>query len=198
MNGDSGPTLPRKQLRAESVTVFQEGIALTLSRWSALQLAVENEWGGRDSRRIPQLLASDIFSWFTHSKEPLYIDDLENILDEGIVSLNTIADDGSIEEVSKKLMIMHEECLEGNYQSIEIMRETASQTVARSHIRQVVDDNDDDMEDEDSSNMMVDGLILDPNSVERAVNEPRPEEVAAGDNDGWVVVSSKRYRGKRN
>jgi hypothetical protein len=26
--------------------VFQEGIALVLSRWSALRTAVENQWGG--------------------------------------------------------------------------------------------------------------------------------------------------------
>lgn len=31
--------------------------------------------------------------------EPLYIDDLENILDEGMLSLNTMIEDGSVEEV---------------------------------------------------------------------------------------------------
>ncbi|GKV27463.1 hypothetical protein SLEP1_g36635 [Rubroshorea leprosula] len=34
-----------RQLTAESVPLFQEGIGLFLSRWSVLQLAVENEWG---------------------------------------------------------------------------------------------------------------------------------------------------------
>lgn len=37
--------------------------------------------------------------------EPLYIDDLENILDEGMVSLNTMAEDGSIEEVCVPCLI---------------------------------------------------------------------------------------------
>jgi hypothetical protein len=33
------------------------------------------------------------------SSGPLYLDDLEAILDEGLVSLNTEAEDGSVEEV---------------------------------------------------------------------------------------------------
>lgn len=55
-------------LPADASPLFQEGIGLVLSRWSALQLAVENEWGGRDSRRKVELLCSDIFTWFTQSK----------------------------------------------------------------------------------------------------------------------------------
>ncbi|GKV27468.1 hypothetical protein SLEP1_g36641 [Rubroshorea leprosula] len=55
-------TMERRQLTAESVPLFQEGIGLLLYRWSVLQLAVENEWGGRDSRRKAELVLSDVFS----------------------------------------------------------------------------------------------------------------------------------------
>jgi pre-rRNA-processing protein TSR2 len=48
--------------------VFQEGIALVLSRWSSLRTAVENEWGGQYSNVKAQQFADDIFSWFTQSK----------------------------------------------------------------------------------------------------------------------------------
>ncbi|GLT30310.1 hypothetical protein SLA2020_051140 [Shorea laevis] len=85
-----------RQLTAESVPLFQEGIGLLLSRWSVLQLAVQNEWGGRDSCRKAELLFSDVFSFFNNSKEPLCIDDLENILEESLLSLNTMAEDGGI------------------------------------------------------------------------------------------------------
>jgi pre-rRNA-processing protein TSR2 len=57
-----------KQLTADSISQFREGIRLILSKWSALQLAVENEWGGRGSHLLAEQLASDIFSWFTQSK----------------------------------------------------------------------------------------------------------------------------------
>lgn len=56
-----------KKLSEESGSIFSEGIVMTLYRWSALQLAVENEWGGRQSRQKAEQLHSDIFSWFTQS-----------------------------------------------------------------------------------------------------------------------------------
>ncbi|KAF5453892.1 hypothetical protein F2P56_023604 [Juglans regia] len=128
---------PPRALTAEALPAFREGIYLVLSRWSALRLAVENEWGGRDSHRKADQLALDIISWFTQSREPLYIDDLENILDEAMLSLNTEAEDGSIEEIAYKLMTMHEECLEGNLQSIERLREASHQDVSDRHVMQV-------------------------------------------------------------
>ncbi|GLT95230.1 hypothetical protein SLE2022_129240 [Rubroshorea leprosula] len=193
-----------RQLTAESVPVFQEGIGLLLSRWSALQMAVENEWGGRDSRRKADLLVSDVFSFFANSKEPLYIDDLENILEESLLSLNTMAEDGSIEEVAEKLMVMHEECLEGNYQSIEKMRATNPPTVT--HVRQVnddYDDNDDDddgMGDDNTTSMMLDVPNSRPNlnPVDKPTDEPKSKQWAEAADDGWTVVSSRRNKGRKN
>ncbi|KAJ6762882.1 hypothetical protein OIU79_023598 [Salix purpurea] len=193
-----------KQLTADSISQFREGIWLILSKWSALQLAVENEWGGSGSHLLAEQLASDIFSWFSQSKEPLYIDDLESILDESMLSLNTMIEDGSIEEVAEKLMIMHEECLEGNYSSIQKLRDAGPRTGAHQHVKQAVDD-DDDSEDSDSddkmgddgSNMIVDTpeFQLKTNLANKPVHEPRAKE--AQSEDGWTVVSSRRNKGKR-
>lgn len=207
---DSGGVAP--QLSEEATHHLQQGIVMLLSQWSALQMAVHNEWGGRQSSQLADQLALDIFSWFTHSREPLYIDDLENILDEAMLSLNTMTEDGSIEEVAEKLMTMHEECLEGNYQSIEKLREAGSRPAVH-HIRQAVnEDNDDDDDDDDdndenmgndnSSNMIVDAPEAPPpnlNPADMPVEEPRASnpKVAEAD-DGWVVVASKRNGGKRN
>ncbi|KAJ6682867.1 hypothetical protein OIU74_021006 [Salix koriyanagi] len=137
--------------------------------------------------------------------EPLYIDDLEGILDEAMLSLNTMIEDGSIEEVAEKLMIMHEECLEGNYSSIQKLREAGPRTGAHQHIKQAVD-NDDDSEDsdnddrmgDDESNMMVDAPEFQSkmHQVNKPVNEPR-DKVAQSE-DGWTVVSSRRNKDKRN
>ena len=57
-----------RRLLGQSVGVFNEGICLVLSRWSALRSAVENEWGGRESRLKADQLAGDILTWFTQSK----------------------------------------------------------------------------------------------------------------------------------
>ncbi|XP_011032496.1 PREDICTED: pre-rRNA-processing protein TSR2 homolog [Populus euphratica] len=205
ITGGFGQIGSSKQLTADSISQFREGICLILSKWSALQLAVENEWGGRGSGLLAEQLASDILSWFTQSKEPLFIEDLKGILDEAMLSLNPMIEDGSIEGVAEKLMIMHEECLEGNYSSIQKLREAAPRTRAHQHVKQAVD-SDDDSEDsgnddkmgDDESNMMVDAPEFQQKMypVDKPVNVPRAKE--AQSEDGWTVVSSRRNKDRRN
>lgn len=123
IHGESSPAV----MSIESLSVLGDGISLVLSRWPALQTAIRNEWGGRDSRRKSDELASTILSWFAHSRVPIYIDDLESILDENMMlSFNTEIEDGSVEEVAEQLMIMHEECLQGNYESIDTLRKSVN------------------------------------------------------------------------
>ncbi|XP_050253612.1 uncharacterized protein LOC126699704 [Quercus robur] len=81
----------------------------------------------------------ECFSWFFSPLGPPYIDDLEAILDEFFLkSLITYVEDGSIKEVAYKLMVMHEGCLEGKFQSIERLRETNQQKAVVHHVRQVI------------------------------------------------------------
>ncbi|XP_031392730.1 uncharacterized protein LOC116204673 isoform X2 [Punica granatum] len=65
-----------KALSSEALLMLREGINMALSRWSALQMAVENEWGSRNSRDIANKLCDDVFVWFTHSKGSGEINDL--------------------------------------------------------------------------------------------------------------------------
>ncbi|XP_061976920.1 pre-rRNA-processing protein TSR2 isoform X3 [Populus nigra] len=84
-----------------AVSHLREGIALLLSRWNGLQMAVQNEWGGHDSLQKSHQLVLDIFSWFSQSKGTLYTEDLENLLHESLLlSFNTEIEDGSIEEIN--------------------------------------------------------------------------------------------------
>ncbi|XP_071723694.1 uncharacterized protein [Rutidosis leptorrhynchoides] len=185
-------------LVGEALALFTEGISMTLSRWTALQLAVENKWGGRDSRQKAEKLASDILSWFTRSREPLYIDDLEIILEEAMDSLNTTVDDGSVTEVAENLLVMHGESLEGNYQSITNLR-AASQKRASCTKQSVNADKDDSdtvgdeaMGDDGSSDMMIDLPESQPKPPSNSV-----EEVKEADPDGWVKVSSRNKTKKK-
>ncbi|RXH85137.1 hypothetical protein DVH24_041905 [Malus domestica] len=182
---------PERKLSAESGLILQEGIGLVLSRWSALQLAVENEWGSL-------------------SEEPFYVEDLEDTLTKDTLSLNTMTEDGSIEEVAEKLMIMYEECLDCNFKSIESLKEANQRKVAVPHVREVANDDDDDsdednddgdhsMGNDDSSNMMVDipEAHSNLNPVNVSGNEPTPKPAAEAE-DGWEVVGARKHRGKRN
>ncbi|XP_057991932.1 uncharacterized protein LOC110671088 [Hevea brasiliensis] len=102
--------------KPEAVSHLQEGIALLFSRWNGLQMAIQNQWGGRDSLQKSHRLATDILSWFSQSRGPIYVEDLENLLHESLLlSFNTEIEDGSIEEVAEQLIMMHEEYLHRNH-----------------------------------------------------------------------------------
>ncbi len=60
------------RLTNEAGAVLGEGIRLCFLRWTALQLAVENEWGGHTSKLKAQQLQSDVLSWFTRSKGKIH------------------------------------------------------------------------------------------------------------------------------
>uniref|UniRef100_A0ACD5ZWF5 Uncharacterized protein n=1 Tax=Avena sativa TaxID=4498 RepID=A0ACD5ZWF5_AVESA len=96
-SGGGGPLSP--QAAAE----LQEGIGLTFGRWTALQMAVENEWGGRDSRAKADQLAASIFSWFANSKGPFYYEDLEDMMFDSISeSFHADFEDGSVGEIANE------------------------------------------------------------------------------------------------
>ncbi|KAK1312174.1 hypothetical protein QJS10_CPA07g00334 [Acorus calamus] len=124
---DAGRSLPLRPpsaaLSAEAMAAFEEGTSLVLSRWTALQMAVENKWGGHDSHQKADQLASSLVSWFGQSNAPHYIDELEETLNDYMVlSFRTEIEDDSIGEVAEQLMIMHEDCVQGNYEAIKNMR----------------------------------------------------------------------------
>uniref|UniRef100_A0A5B7AGI8 Pre-rRNA-processing protein TSR2 n=1 Tax=Davidia involucrata TaxID=16924 RepID=A0A5B7AGI8_DAVIN len=112
----NGVVTPSRCLKPEAVSRLRQGISVHLSRWNGLQMAVKNEWGGRDSLKKSEQLAADILSWFSQSKALLCVEDLESLLHESLLlTFNTEIEDGSIEEVAEQLMIMHEEYLQGNH-----------------------------------------------------------------------------------
>ena len=47
---------------------FEEGCYLIFMRWTALQLAIINEWGGNDSKDKAKSLFDDVLDWFYNAK----------------------------------------------------------------------------------------------------------------------------------
>ncbi|KAM3310271.1 hypothetical protein ACQJBY_031140 [Aegilops geniculata] len=182
-------------LSPQAAAALQEGIGLVFGRWTALQMAVENEWGGRDSRAKADRLAADVLSFFTNSKGPYYYDDLEEMMFDSISeSFNADFEDGSVGEVAEQVLIMHEECLQNNYSSIEKLRNTRAQGNAVSQSRMMVTDEGDDSSDDSSDDDDGDEPAR---ADDMSVDEPKPPKPAP-DADGWTVVPPKRGgRGKK-
>nr|GFA23530.1 pre-rRNA-processing protein TSR2 homolog [Tanacetum cinerariifolium] len=139
------------------------------------------------------------FEFFVAQKA-LYVDELENLLDDFMLSLNTEIDDGSIEEMADNLMIMHEECLEGNFASIERLRQSIPSPPLPVHVMGCEDDSDTTSSSGDESMEMGDDFDPASNMSEMAISEPprAPAPAPTVDADGWTTVTSRRNRGSRH
>eukprot|EP00891_Asterochloris_glomerata_P000425 jgi/Astpho2/425/Aster-x0926 len=83
---------------------FEEGVNLLFSRWTALCLAIDNEWGGRNSREKAEQIYNDVLHWFYNHKEH-YADDLEvDLQDILLQDFNLEAQDDSCREVATVLV----------------------------------------------------------------------------------------------
>ncbi|BAF24111.1 pre-rRNA-processing protein TSR2 [Oryza sativa Japonica Group] len=186
-------------LSAQAAAALGEGIGLVFGRWTALQMAVENQWGGRDSRAKADQLAESILSWFANSKGKHYYEDLVDMMYDTVSkSFNADFEDGSVEEVAEQLLIMHEECLQSNYSSVEKLRNSRAQGNAVSQSRKMVVDGDDDSSDDEDDDDDGEPSMMDneAGSAEKmAVDEPKPSKPVP-DADGWTTVPPRRGRGK--
>lgn len=116
---------------SEQDAFFREGVQLCFARWTALQLAVENGWGGRQSADKARQLERDVVSWFYRSKGQPYADELEELLDEAMLQgFNTEAEDGSLTEVADKLVVIYRACAAGDFEPIKELRALAARRPA--------------------------------------------------------------------
>ncbi|KAF2552942.1 hypothetical protein F2Q68_00036615 [Brassica cretica] len=108
------------------------------------------------------------------------------------MELNTVADDGSLEEVTETLLDWYYECLEGNYQSLEKLRATSSQR--RASVVKVSNGNDEDDDDEDEDTNMNDDQTTD---MMVDASEQKPEAMPVDEpiaDDGWTTVPCRKKR----
>ncbi|CAO2827736.1 unnamed protein product [Amaranthus hypochondriacus] len=185
----------RSRLTHDAVHQLQEGISIVFSRWVEIQDAVNFGFGGPYSREIAVKFESYVFYFFVQPtkkrKATLYIDDLEDLLIKNLNSLCVIPCRTIVEEVAELLMEMYEECLEGNYQSIQKLRESAVPNDIQP-IKVVNDEDVDDHEDVDDlgedespNMMMIDNF---PNQ------EVAPQSMEV--DDGWITVTRSKKKGK--
>lgn len=58
----------QQRLAGAAKAGFEEGVSLIFSAWTALVLAVENQWGGPDSETKADYFIEDTLDWFYRKK----------------------------------------------------------------------------------------------------------------------------------
>lgn len=57
----------------EHKPAFQEGCYILFLRWTALQLGIQNQWGGSDSAQRAETLLNNVINWFYTEKGALFV-----------------------------------------------------------------------------------------------------------------------------
>lgn len=199
-----GGTNRRVELSPDARPIFEEGAALIFLRWTALQLGVQNEWGGMHSAQKGQELLQDVIDWFYNTKDPEMFD-LQELLEEALqLDFNIQAEDDSPYQVARLLVNMHNQVAAGDFSYVQQMRQQAAaqQAAAAAAASQRApnglpeadddsssdegsDDEDDAMDAEGGEDMEMD---------DAAAAQPQGPVV---DEDGFQVVQRKGKGGRR-
>ena len=116
----------------EHAPAFCEGLTGILNRWTALQLAVLNEWGGSESKQKAQQMDEELQHWFLKRRAGKHAEDLEELLVEILGDDFCVqCEDGSPREVAKIACEMYELVANGNY---DLARDVCSKPLPREHL----------------------------------------------------------------
>ena len=209
--GGAGAT----KLPSEHAPTFRRGLKAVFDRWTAIQLAVVNAWGGMESERKAVEAEEEIAAWFESrkSKDALELEDLliEILGDD----FNVTCEDGSPGEVAKALWMMYEQCAEGRYDMVAQIESTPLPRESLERSRQIEEDkrwsmngggdmetgasSSDDEDDEAMDEVDADGLAaqlggafnVHPNGDD-ALDTSARRAKNEPDDDGWCTVSSRR------
>mmetsp|Transcript_32097 Transcript_32097/g.91017 ORF Transcript_32097/g.91017 Transcript_32097/m.91017 type:complete len:196 (-) Transcript_32097:305-892(-) len=194
MNLRSGSVVGQGVLPVEGRPYFEEGCRLVFERWTALQLAIENGWGGHQSKEKALDVLDDVTDWFYRRKDH-YNDELEEeLLAAMSEEFNCDCEDGSPGQVARELIQLYQELCRGDLSGLERLRISAKANIQQSQQQQVdrdgtvLEGDDSDMEECDDEQMD------DAQPPQLAAAEPPPPREPIVDSDGFTLVQSNRRR----
>ena len=121
----------RPALTEAHLAQLSKGVRLVFARWTALQLAIANQWGGPDSDEKARTLVDKVVTWLQETKE-VYADELEDLLDvELLDEWNTQTEDGSVGQVAQCVAKIFYETLRGAGDQVEALERLSIKLVDR-------------------------------------------------------------------
>ena len=186
-----------------TLEILQRAIRAVFGEWTALHLAVENEWGGHDTRDKALALLQRVLDGLSGAA-PVYRDELEPVLEAALLDeFNVEAEDESPRQVAELLCKMHAEALAGGTATAAAVLERAAARGATTWVDAALprpprgaDDSSDDDDDGDGEDGDGDGAAMDTDgggpSGEGRGRAPPP----AVDDDGFQMVTRSRARGR--
>lgn len=175
----------------EAIRAFQEGTNSIFRQWTALELAVHNQWGGPTSSEKANAMINEVLGLFQGSQK-IYKDDVSILIEDYVESeFNMVCEDGSPDEIGEIIVTMFRQCAEGDFSLVNttIEREKGRQNVLASSSG--LDSGGDVLEDVDQvpSTELNSIVEEEAKSFEPEVDEDGFQTVARGKR----TRSNKRY-----
>jgi pre-rRNA-processing protein TSR2 len=182
--------------------LFVEAVNGVFGEWTAISMAVENEWAGGATRERALALLARVLDGLLGSAT-VYRDEVEDLLEAAMVDdFNVEAEDESCRQVAELLCALHAEAKAGSTVSAQaVLARTAGKRTwvhaalpPRQRTGESSSDDDCSSDDEEGGGGGGGSSAMDAEEAPRA---PRPEPVV--DEDGFTMVSKNtRSRGRRS
>ena len=105
---------------------FAKGVIARLALWPALQIAVQNSWGGPDSTRKRTWMASIIVDTFEEQPTPPDAEYIEEMLLQIMADeFETVIEDASAESVAKDITKLWKDILLGDLAGLQHLEQQA-------------------------------------------------------------------------
>ncbi|KAG8460038.1 hypothetical protein KFE25_014183 [Diacronema lutheri] len=172
-------------------------------RWTALQLAIDNEWGGDHAGQHVGAFVDAALALVLRT-ERVYFDELADMLDGVLLEqFATQAEDDSVEQIAERLLDMHNEYRSGHAPTaaaVLVEAGTASATRAATLAKcRAIEAPSEIVESELGSESAGDGGAMDEDEADdpvpiSEVRAPRERVLPAVDEDGFELVPPKGRR----
>ncbi|KAI9834049.1 MAG: hypothetical protein M1819_003334 [Sarea resinae] len=175
---------------------FDLGIAVALSTWPALTVAVQNQWGGPDSSDKRDWLAGAISDLFT-TRPDTDAEDVETMLLQVMIDeFDVNVDDESGFPIARLIMDLRKETLQGDFAEVDRMyaawveRRGKSEKIKVQVVDNSGDDTDWDSVDEEDDDEDDDVEMGEASAPPPPKEKPAPEV----DDDGFTKVVGRKKR----
>ncbi|KAM6170432.1 pre-rRNA-processing protein TSR2 homolog [Rhynchocyon petersi] len=187
--------------REDCRALFGAGVRAALEAWPALQIAVDNGFGGVHSREKAEWLVDAVQEYFIHNTD-LDLEEVEDFLGELMTNeFDTVVEDGSLPQVSQQLQTMFHHFQKSDGASLRELASHITQRKCRLTATALTTarESDDDEEDADSTEEMEvtavnDGAITNGICAQPEPSDPDAQTVRGEDmvDDGWTLVRRKK------
>uniref|UniRef100_A0A096MPJ9 Pre-rRNA-processing protein TSR2 homolog n=1 Tax=Papio anubis TaxID=9555 RepID=A0A096MPJ9_PAPAN len=181
--------------------LFRAGVCAALEAWPALQIAVENGFGGVHSQEKAKWLGRAVEDYLTRNAD-LELDEVEDFPGELLTNeFDTIVEDGSLPQVSQQLQTMFHHFQRGDGAALREMASGITQRKRKVTATALKTARETD-EDEDDVDSVEDVEVIAPNdgaATDGVCSQPEPSDPDAQTikeedivEDGWTIVWRKK------